>query len=766
MREFLDRLQAADAFRAEDLRGIRTLEGIPASYAEDFPQGVHPSLVDACREMGITRLYKHQHDAIQQIMWGLDVALTSPTASGKTISFNLPIVSRLYEARRDHALYVYPMKALANDQLLALKSLTQALPESHAVSSWIFDGDTEQELRPLLKADPPNILITNPDMLHYAMLAYHEQWVTFLRSLRYLVLDEAHEYRGYFGINVAYVVRRLLALCERHGAHPQVIVSSATIANAVEHAKSLTGRDVGVVSAAQAGRPTKHLVFLNPQFHDYQYENVLMHKLSLLAGECVQNGVSALVFCPTRRFVERLHRRTTERLRELGLDVSAIAPYKAGYTPDERRSIERGLKSGAVLVVFSTNALEVGIDMGRLDMVVMVGFPDTVMSAWQRAGRAGRSLDKEALVLYLASRNAIDQFYAENIDIFINKPLDRLAINLSNEELLIPHAMCALFEQEGSRAFLTPEIVGEPLARTCATLKPDLSIMRKIRPHRRIDLRAILGQMYTIKSRDHEIGTTTGEKLFTEVYIGAIYDHYGRSWRVTGHGANEILVEPNSLFHHTKPMRYWHIEPTEKLASGRRWKHGSLEIRFLFGQVQVRDTLMGYREYDERTGNLVDQVSYQAALTASYRTDACWLEVADHDAVGGNTFLQVHSLEHGLRATIPLAIPCDPYDLAGLTIRAGSMGHPTSYLYDAVKGGIGISAAIYNDILELLEASRSIFAECKCQRSCPRCIQLPRCPEDNEFTDRAEGLRLVDSLVEIMSEPPELLNPQTLEWYR
>jgi DEAD/DEAH box helicase domain-containing protein len=765
VREFLDRLQEADVFRDEDVRGVWTQAGQPARYAEGFPGRVNPALAEACARLGIGQLYEHQYEAVQQILMGLDVALTSPTASGKTLSFNLPIVSRLYESRRDHALYVYPLKALENDQLIALQTLTQELPEPEKVKSQIFDGDTAQEVRPFLKAEPPNILITNPDTLHYAMLAYHEQWISFFTSLRYLVLDEAHEYRGYFGINVAYTVRRLLALCESLGAHPQVIVSSATIANAAEHAQALTGRDVEVVAADNAGRPTRHFAFVNPQFPDYQYENLLMHKLSTLAVTCVQAGVSAIVFCPTRRFVERLHRRTLERLRELGASESTIAPYKAGYRPEERRGIEQGLKNGSVLVVFSTNALEVGIDMGRLDMVVMVGFPDTVMSAWQRAGRAGRSLDKEALVLYLASRSAIDQFYVENIEIFVTKPLDHLALNLANEELLGPHALCAVFEQSGSKTYLTPEIVGEPLSKICAKLNPDIRLMKRARPHQRVDLRSILGQMYTIKSLDgQEIGTTSGEKLFSEVYIGAIYDHYGKSWRVKLHGQNEVFVEANTQFHHTKPIRWRVIEPTEKIISGRRWQAGSTEARLMLGHVQVRDTLTGYRELDEGTGDIVDQVTYQAASTSSYRTTACWLEFANHDVGPDELYTQIHSLEHGLRATVPLAVPCDPYDLAGHSIRSGAIGHPTFYLYDAVKGGIGIADSIFGNLRELLEASIVLFRGCKCESSCPRCIQIPRCPEDNEFLDRFKGLVLVETLLDVMSGASDSLNPQTFEW--
>jgi DEAD/DEAH box helicase domain-containing protein len=766
VREFLDRLQGADVFRGEDVRGVWTQAGQPARYAEGFPGGLNPAVVDACVRLGIGQLYEHQYEAVQQILMGLDIALTSPTASGKTLSFNLPIVSRLYESRRDHALYVYPLKALENDQLLALQTLTEELPEPGQIESQIFDGDTAQEVRPFLKAEPPNILITNPDSLHYAMLAYHEQWTSFFSSLRYIVLDEAHEYRGYFGINVAYIVRRVLALCESLGAHPQVIVSSATIANAHEHAEALTGRDVEVVTADNAGRPTRHFVFVNPQYPDYQYENLLLHKLSALAVTSAQDSVSAIIFCPTRRFVERLHRRTLERLRELGMSESVIAPYKAGYKPEERRGIEQGLKNGSILVVFSTNALEVGIDMGRLDMVVMVGFPDTVMSAWQRAGRAGRSLDKEALVLYLASRSAIDQFYVENIEIFVHKPMDHLALNLANEELLGPHALCAVFEQSGRKTYLTPEIVGEPLSRICARLNPDVALMKRARPHQRLNLRSILGQIYTIKSLDgQEIGTTSGEKLFSEVYIGAIYDHYGKSWRVKLHGQNEVLVEPNKQYHHTKPTRWWVIEPTEKIAGGKRWQVGSIEARLMLGQVQVRDTLAGFREIDEATGDVVSQVTYQATSTSSYLTTSCWLEVANHDAGPDELYTQMHSLEHGLRATVPLAVPCDPHDLAGHTIRCGAIGHPTFYLYDAVKGGIGIADSIFGNLMQLLEASILLFRDCKCESSCPRCIQIPRCPEDNEFLDRFRGLMLVETLLDVISGRSDAFNPQTFEWF-
>jgi len=765
MLRFLDRLKDEGVFIDEDLAGVRTLDGRPPAYSDGFPSALHPKVIEACRKTGIERLYAHQSEAIEQVLAKRDIVLVSPTATGKTLCFNLPIVSNLLKHRARHALYLYPMKALANDQRMTLIGLTGLLPDPQSVSSWVFDGDTEQEVRRLLKQAPPHILISNPDSVHYAMLAWNEHWTGFLKSLDYIVLDEAHEYRGYFGINVAYTIRRLLALCSSLGSSPQVIVSSATIANPAEHGESLTGRHVTVVQAADAGVPKKHFVFLNPRYQDFRYEDILMHKLALLASASVADGVSALIFCPTRRFAEHAHRRARALLVERGQDPETIAPYRAGYTAEERREIERALKEGTKLVVFSTNALEIGIDMGRLDMVVMVGFPDTVMSAWQRAGRAGRSFDKEAMVMIIASRNAIDQFYVQNIDLFMEKPLDRLALNLENEELLEPHAVCAIFELGGSKEYLKPEIVGPALAEKCSSLNPDMRIMTKMRPEYRLSLRSIYGSSYEIRGPDErEIGTTSGDKLFSEVYIGAIYDHYGRSWRVRSHSTDAVYVEPNNLFHYTRPSRFWTIQPRD-VEAGRRWSAKDLEVSLMFGSVEVTDTLTGYREYDEKTGELVDDHPYDTHSVKRFRTDACWLSLDRRTgARPDERYTQLHSLEHAVRAIVPLAIPCDPFDMSGLSLMRGPFEEPTFYLYDAVAGGIGIAEAISQDLPRMLDSARMLLAGCTCESSCPRCIQIARCAEDNDNLSRHAGLDLLEGLASLLTKAPKTFDPRTMQW--
>ncbi len=759
--DWLDHLIDAGVFQERDVVGVRTLPRRAPRYASAFPSGLHSDVVRAVQLSGIEQLYEHQAVAIERILAGDDVILVSPTATGKTLCFNLPVLSRLLSDRGRHALYLYPTKALAHDQLLAIKAITERLPSPHSVSSWAFDGDTEQEERRLLKAQPPDLLVTNPDAVHHSLLGWHEQWGNLLRGLAFIVVDEVHEYRGFFGTNVAYVLRRLLALCRRLGSAPQIIFSSATIANPEEHARALSGRSVSVVRSDETPQPERRLVFINPEYPEFRYEELLLRRLADLAAESVASRRSTIVFCPTRRMVERVAKKARAVAAERGLERELVAPYKAGYTAEDRRKIEAQLKRGETLVVFSTNALELGIDMGRLDAVVMVGFPDTVMSAWQRAGRAGRSWDRTAHVIFIASRRPLDQFYVENIDLFMSRELDRLAVNLENEEVLRPHALCAIFEAEGRPEFLDPSVLGDALVSRGRTLTPDLGMLRVRRPHRRVDLRSISGQTYVIKAGTVDIGTISGDALFSEAYIGAIYDHYGQSYRVRSHGTSEVMVEPNDQPHYTKPVRFWTITE-EELSDGFRWADGPAQLRLFFGKVQVSDHLTGYREYDDRTDELVDEVEYDSAQVKSYRTDAVWVEF--HGAALGSDYRAAHSLEHGLKATAPLMIPCDPFDLAGLTQRQ-SDGLPKVYVYDAVKGGIGISREIFRDFQKLVEMARTLMAGCQCDNRCPRCILMSRCHDPTAELDRHDGASLAASLLDLLGRPPERFDPESYEWH-
>lgn len=758
---WLEHLIAAGVFQDRDVVGVRTLPRREPRFARDFPDGLHPDVVAAVRKSGIDRLYEHQAAAIERVLARDHVVLVSPTATGKTLCFNLPVLSRLAADPSRHALYLYPTKALAYDQLLAIKAITQHLPQPHSIESWPFDGDTEQEHRRLLKDRPPHILITNPEALHYSILGWNEQWAELLRNLDAIVVDETHEYRGFFGTNVAYVLRRLLALCRRLGSDPQLIFSSATVANPEEHGQALGGRPVTVVRSEDTPQPERHFVFISPEYPEFQYEEILLRRLAQLAAESVAARRATIVFCPTRRMVERVAKRARAEVAERGLDRELVAPYRSGYTSEDRRRIQTGLKSGTTLVVFSTNALELGIDMGRLDAIIMVGFPDTVMSAWQRAGRAGRSWDRDAHIMFIASRRPLDQFYVQNIDLFMSRELDRLAVNLENEEVLKPHALCAIFEAEGDKEKLDRSALGAALVDQAWGLSPDLSLLRKRRPHQRVNLRSVSGQTFVIKAGDTEIGTISGDGLFSEVYIGAIYDHYGHSYRVRSHGANEIMVEPNDQAHYTKPLRYSAIAEDD-LAAGRRWPDNGTALGMYFGKVEVSDRLMGYREYDERTNELVEEVEYDSQQVKSYRTDAVWVDLPA-GVEASSVYVAAHSLEHALRATAPLMIPCDPFDLAGLTQRQPD-GKPRLYLYDAVKGGIGVAREIFEGFPRLVSKAASLLGGCQCERSCPRCILMSRCHDPASGLDRREGAALAERLMALLVGPPERLDVETYEW--
>ena len=412
-----------------------TLNAIAPTYADSSVFGLlSPALVTALRQAGISRLFQHQAEAIVKAANGNNVVLQAPTASGKSLAFQVPMLEALAVDSNAHALMIYPNKALALDQRDQLMNLVKHIP-GRRIDSWWYDGDTERETRGLLRQEPPSILITNPEMLNYSFLGNADLWEQFLQNLKWVVVDEMHEYRGYFGSNVSMLLRRFSHHLASLGAHPQFFLSSATCANANEHADNLTGLKFEEVNASDGFRPSCHFYFIQPDIPDFQYWDVLQLRTVNAGLACIAQGKSVLAFCPTRRFAESCHRiamREIEKLRQNGrasIDPQIIKVFRAGLSINTRHEIQEGLKNGAVRLVFTTNALELGIDIGGLDGVILAGFPDSMMSAWQRIGRAGRRWDSDAFVLYYARNNPLDRFYASNLGTFLEKPLDDLVVN-------------------------------------------------------------------------------------------------------------------------------------------------------------------------------------------------------------------------------------------------------------------------------------------------------------------------------------------------
>ena len=449
---FVAKLREFDALRDTDAVNQGSVDRIQPGFADEWPAQLNPLVRDSLVQAGIPRPYKHQAEAIAMSMAGSDVVMESPTASGKTLSFTAPMLHALMQEPGSHAMMIYPMKALAYDQREQIRRVCQPL----GVESWPYDGDTGEDIRAVLRENPPHILLTNPEYLNMSFLGSRESWDRhdgggrFLRSLRYIVIDEMHEYRGFFGSNMALLLRRFFLHLNRIHAHPQVFLSTATCANPLEHAKSLIGRDVQVLSARNVLRPSRKFIFVNPEIPDYQYWDILRLRVEQASLAALTEGLQVLVFCPTKRFLEAAFRESRRKATDMGLDAEQLSAYHADLNSEHRQKIQERIKAGDIRVVFTTNALEIGLDVGGLDGVILAGFPPSIMSAWQQIGRAGRSWDRDAFVLFYAMNDPIDRFFVGNLDGFLNKPFDELVVDPANEELIGRH-LSSLVEETGGK---------------------------------------------------------------------------------------------------------------------------------------------------------------------------------------------------------------------------------------------------------------------------------------------------------------------------
>lgn len=382
-------------------------------------------------------------------------------------------------------------------------------------------------------------------MLHQSFLGWSEQWEHFLSNLQVVIIDEMHEYRGFFGTNCALLLRRFLRKVAELGARPQLILATATCANPIEHAQRLTGRtSFRLVRASNNLRPTRHFAFINPSIPDFRFHDIYRLRIARAALACLKQGLTTLVFCPSRMFAESAAKRAKQDAVQFGLDPGVIVPYRAGYTPEERRDIEDGLRVGRYRVVFCTNALEIGIDIGRLDCCVLAGFPDSVMSAWQRIGRTGRAWDKTAYVLFYGMNNAIDQFFTSNIDAFLTKPLDEILVGVDNEELIARHVPYLLSEAGWELDDEDRTIVGTPLFQAAEAVARTRRAVAGHKPsYQQLDIRGAQGAILHLKRQrtGQEIGTISEAQRFREAYVGAIYNHMGETFRVVAQGGGRDL---------------------------------------------------------------------------------------------------------------------------------------------------------------------------------------------------------------------------------
>ncbi len=744
LEDFLERLEAGGVVSAEVVHRSR-FAARPAEFGELAP-ALPAGLERALGEVGAGRLWSHQVAGLGAAREGLDVLVTTPTASGKSLVFQVPVLEEALRGGKGRALFLFPLKALGQDQKAKLEALARLAGLEGEVAA-IYDGDTPAEARRRIRAEPPRVLITTPDMLHLGILAHSGSWAKFLRELRFLVLDELHVYRGVFGSHFHHVLARLFRLCRRYGSRPTLIASSATAANAAAFAEALSGRSFFASTASGAPQEERHLVLLRPAASPYTAA------LELL-GACLEAGLKTIVFTKARRITELLASWLRRRSPEL---ARRVANYRAGFLPEERREIERRLFAGEIDGVISTSALEMGIDVGGLDACILVGYPGSVMATWQRSGRVGRA-GRPSLTALIALPDALDQYLLDHPQTLLERPCERLLVNPDNAPVARAHLLCAAAEQPLSRvddaAYLerhaaeVRELVAAGELLEAAGGSELFSVRRS--PQRAVSLRGA-GRPMSIRAgaKGPTIGFVDGSRAMRECHPGAVYLHAGRTYLVDTLDLDnrEVHAQAAEVQHFTTPLTDKETEILEVL--GQR-TDGPLSA--WLGRLRVTERVIGY----ERKHFATQQVLGQHPLDlppVDFETVGLWFVAGQHlrqtlEEREEHFMGALHAAEHAAISLLPTFALCDRGDVGGISIPFHpQVGSGAVFLYDGHEGGIGIAAGAFADLPALLGRVLELLAACPCESGCPSCVQSPKCGNGNRPLDKAGAARLLRLLL-------------------
>ena len=752
IREFLSHLKSAYEARIAAAIAVPARE---AAYAD-----LEPPLNDDIRKrlarIGIENLYRYQAEAITKIRGGEDVIVIAGTAGGKTATFLVPLLERLASDPESTAILVYPTKALAQDQLATLGALA---PE---IFSACYDGDTPQAHRPIIRKNA-HVILTNIDMLHYSLLPDHRSWAHFLRNLALVVLDEAHTYRGTFGSNAALVLRRLERLVRLYRgtgdarAQPyRYVLASATLGNPGELAHKLTGRQVAVVTDDSSPCAPRTFLFWNPPFlPDKQRRASSNLEATAILVDAIRHGIRAIAFSKSKLVAELVARYTRERLMDIeGVPADAIAAYRAGYLASERRDIERRLFEGSLRAVSSTSALELGIDVGSLDMTIINGFPGTTSSFFQQAGRSGRK--GESIAVYIAGEDPLDQHYAAHPEDLFERPREAAIIDTENRYLLASHILCSCYEYP--LAVSDVEVVFGSAARPVVLRlceqgdlvqkKGKLFVSPRLgRPHERVSVRT--ASSFRVQIVDVESGALKGELdealAYLYVHPGAIYLHQAETYRVVDLKLDEgiALVTREHVPYYTQPREDSRVT-VESVLKARQ--AGPVEL--YFGDLTVETRVLGFRKRHVITQ---EALGYEELFLPPhiFATKGIWFVVPDEiterlslapDQLAGG----IHAIEHATIGLMPLFVSCDRWDIGGVSTPAHYETDATTiFIYDGVEGGLGYSEKAYDMFEALIRSARDLVERCPCSNGCPGCIQSPKCGNANEPLDKEAALRIL-----------------------
>lgn len=733
-----------------------------AGEFEPFPEELDPRLITALQQSGLEQLYSHQSEAFESIRRGQDTVLVSKTASGKTLSFLLPILHDYITSDAPFGVaLLYPTKALSRDQEGTLGRLLQAAGADMKLGT--FDGDTPREERTRIQ-NQADFMITNPDMLHSGILPNHNRrWRTFLSRLKYIVIDEVHTYRGAFGSHVANVMRRLIRACEIHGSRPTFVCSSATIGNPGAHVEALFERPFHVINKDGAPRPRRDLYLVNPpvvQSHGHAMYRKGPNSISIhLIREATKMGVRTICFCRSRQQVERLRRAVVDGRPDL---KSKVKPYRGGLLPNERRKLERDLADGTVTTIISTNALELGIDIGDLDLCILSGHPGSMASFWQQAGRVGRR-GSQAVIVYVARDTPIDQYFVNHPEFLQQAPIEQAWLNADNPYILLQHLPCAAHEhplREEESAFPEPAYPAAlEVLKDDGTLKEyhgDYRYALRDYPAKGVNLRGMTDYNIEIYCGSEVIGEIDPIGARGELYKDAIYQHLGRRYMSMELDLEKNLcrVDPVNVDYYTECVWESRVTITESLDEIRL--HGdpaqqhdatSMETatagtRLEFGYINVNRQPKLYKKIRERTLENIgygpitlDPFIYDTAGFAMYPpTD--WkdaVEAVDKRHVGA----AMHGLAYILKRTAPSLCLCDEQNLetdVSLTEVNPGQWRSALYLFDTIEGGVGYAEKIFEVFNDAVRLAQTVINDCPCAAGCPACITaLPPGVEDEEL---------------------------------
>jgi DEAD/DEAH box helicase domain-containing protein len=725
---------------------------IPARAAElaPLPAALHPRVGQALADRGIERLYRHQAATFAASERGEHVVVATGTASGKTLAFNLPVLNALAAEPKLRALYLYPTKALAQDQARAIGAL--GLPRVRAA---IYDGDTDPERRWQIRKWA-NVILSNPDMLHVGVLPHHDRWGDVLQNLRYVIVDEAHVYRGVFGSHVGNVLRRLRRAARIYGADPQFLFASATIANPGELARDLAGVDVTVVRDDTASHAARTIAFWNPPLLDDEMglrASALGEGARLLAG-LAEQGLRTICFAKSRKAAELIHRFACERLEP---DVAArLSPYRAGYTPQQRRDIERRLVEGELLGVTATDALELGIDIGLLDCALSVGFPGTVASLRQQWGRAGRT--GHGLAVLVASEDALDQFFMREPEALLARNVEAAILDHTNPRVLDGHVRAAAFEAPLDER--DANVLGEEALARAGVLAEggDLKATKagyvwggRDYPAARFSLRSTTPDAFAVveTGTGSVLGLVERERAYATVHEGAVYLHLGNSYRVVSLdlGTRTALVEPFTGDYYTQAKKETMTAIERAYVVEKR-----LGLEASFGAVSVTEQVIAYQTRSIRDQEVLDLVPLELPET-TFETEAVWYVPEPWMLAGleeARLLGALHAAEHAMIALLPLWAMCDRWDIGGLSTNLHfQTGLPTVFIYDGHAGGVGIAERGYAQLEGWVADTARLLAGCPCEKGCPSCVQSPKCGNLNEPLDKAGALELLQRMLSI-----------------